>query len=211
MPRSDLVTRRLRASENARRRLGANGGGSEQARSTSEQTEVVRSKLGAPRSKGRWFGASSEHLGGQWRSERIGALRRGSGCARACLCVRAPRACRVRDCASVRRGVRVRTHTARTRTVHTRTLAHAGVHMCACGAVLMDVCARAVPLRVCVCWHACMLTWVCVCACMRVHSHGCAFLMCDLSLGGRHCLSPGLGEARHHHGWVSVGGLGREG
>ena len=97
LPRSDLVTRRLRASENARRRLGANGGGSEQARSTSEQTEVVRSKLGAPRSKGRWFGASSEHLGGQWKSERIGALHRGLGCA--CVCVRSIHVC---ACACVR-------------------------------------------------------------------------------------------------------------
>ena len=117
-------------------------------------------------------------------------------CARVCVC--AP----VRVCPRC-----VCVHSARACGV----CAHAGVHMCACGAVLTDVCARAVPLRVCVCWHACMLTWVCVCACMRVNSHGCAFLMCDLSLGGRHCLSPGLGEARPHHGWVSVGGLGREG
>ena len=167
-----------------------------------------------------------EHLRGQWRSERIGALHRGSGCALhvcvrvppcACVCVTGWLACaqgcaraRARVCAPVRMCPRCAcVHSARACGVCVR----AGVHMCACGACADGCrCACCVPLRVCACVHACMLTLVCVCACLCVRSNGCAFLMCDLSLGGHHCLSPGLGEARPPRmglGWgARPGGLG---
>ena len=208
----------------------------------SEQTEVVRSKLGAPRSKRRWFGASSEHLGVTSEQREVVRSKLGApqrpvevredwsstsrlGLCVACLCARAAVCVRVRDwlacaqgcarararvCAPVRMCPRCAcVHSARACGVCVR----AGVHMCACGACADGCrCACCVPLRVCACVHACMLTLVCVCACLCVRSNGCAFLMCDLSLGGHHCLSPGLGEARPPRmglGWgARPGGLG---
>ena len=188
LPRSDLVTRRLRASENARRRLGANGGGSEQARSTSEQTEVVRSKLGAPRSKGRWFGASSEHLGGQWRSERGLEHYIEARGVRVLVCVRVRRVRAV--CGTAHRcagDVRVRASVcvctrarvsavcvcaqcACVRCVCARRCAHVRLRRCADGC--MCACCATARLRVLarvhahvgvrVCMHACAFTWVCV-------------------------------------------------
>ena len=212
----------------------------------SEQTEVVRSKLGAPRSKRRWFGASSEHLGVTSEQREVVRSKLGApqrpvevredwsttsrlGLCIACLCARAAVCVRVRDwlaCAQqVRRGVRVRARVCvhpcacvrgvRVCTVRVRAVCVCE-RVCTCAPaapVRTDVGARGcVPLRVCACVHACMLTLVCVCACLCVRSNGCAFLMCDLSLGGHHCLSPGLGEARPPRmglGWgTRPGGLG---
>ena len=49
--------------------------------------------------------------------------------------------------------------------------AHAGVHMCACGAVLTDVCARVLChcASACVCTRACSRGCACVHACVCIH------------------------------------------
>ena len=207
----------------------------------SEQTEVVRSKLGAPRSKRRWFGASSEHLGVTSEQREVVRSKLGApqrpvevredwsttsrlGLCVACLCARAAACVRVRDwlacvqgcarararvCAPVRMCPRCAcVHSARACGVCVR----AGVHMCACGACADGCrCACCVPLRVCACVHACMLTWVCVRACTCVCVQMGVRFLCATSVwvGTIVCRQ---GSVRlDHHGWVLVGGLGREG
>ena len=185
------MTRRLRASENARRRLGANGGGSEQARSTSEQTEMVRSKLGAPRSNLGAKGGGSEQA---WSTSEASGGQRGlehyieARVVRVLVCVRVRRVRAV--CGTAHRcagDVRVRASVcvctrarvsavcvcaqcACVRCVCARRCAHVRLRRCADGC--MCACCATARLRVLarvhahvgvrVCMHACAFTWVCV-------------------------------------------------
>ena len=164
-----------------------------------------------------------EHLRGQWRSERIGALHRGSGCALH-VCVRVPPcACVCVTGWHVRRGVRVRARVC----VHPCACVR-GVRVCTvrvptvCVCERVCTCAPAAPVRtdvgarvVChcasarVCTRACSRWCACVHACVCVQM-GVRFL-CATSVwvGTIVCRQ---GSVRlDHHGWVLVGGLGREG
>ena len=207
----------------------------------SEQTEVVRSKLGAPRSKRRWFGASSEHLGVTSEQREVVRSKLGApqrpvevredwsttsrlGLCVACLCARAAVCVRVRDwlacaqgcarararvCAPVRMCPRCAcVHSARACGVCVR----AGVHMCACGACADGCrCARVVchcaSARVCT--RACSRWCACVHACVCVQMGVCFLCATSVWVGTIVCRQ---GSVRlDHHGWVLVGGLGREG
>ena len=98
-----------------------------------------------------------------------------------CVCTRArvSAVCVCAQCACVR-------------CVCARRCAHVRLRRCADGC--MCACCATARLRVLARVHA--HVGVRACMHMRLRSNGCAFLMCDLSLGGHHCLSPGLGEAR---------------
>ena len=104
-------------------------------------------------------------------------------------------------------------HAARVRVVCVCARVHAHVRLrrwCGCARVLRVCCATA-RLRVLARVRAHVGVRVCMGAWVHVRSR--AFLMCDLSLGGLvGTIVTSQGSVRlDHHGWVSVGALGRDG